>query len=391
MGRPGSTPDDRHAMAKHTAIYPTEDELQSVQNLVTACEKALKSISDALAELDHPKDGAKKEAEEKKEKVTNGDKEESKEGDEKDKEKAVAPPRVLKGVMRVGVLADGLLLRGNLEVDMVLLCSDKPTRTLLSRIVRMLPEQLTAAAPDEKFSILPNVSKAAIVVTNAREHKAVCTITLTSASMREDPPEGVTVKDPPDVLDRQKCLDALAAVRHAKWFQARANGLQSCVIVLRILRDMCRRIPTWAPLTDWALDLLVEKALGSFRYPLWPGYALRRVFDSIANGVLLPNGPGLLDPCEKDVVDASGNLTNQEREDITASAQHCVRLIAFRQIFKVLGIDPLPPPQRYRDRKRKIEEGNDVEEKKEKIEGEQTEQKADVGKEKVAASTTQSK
>ena len=31
--------------------------------------------------------------------------------------------------------------------------------------------------------------------------------------------ETVTVKDPPDVLDRQKCLDALAALRHAKWFQ----------------------------------------------------------------------------------------------------------------------------------------------------------------------------
>jgi zinc finger RNA-binding protein len=26
-------------------------------------------------------------------------------------------------------------------------------------------------------------------------------------------------KDPPDVLDKQKCLDALAALRHAKWFQ----------------------------------------------------------------------------------------------------------------------------------------------------------------------------
>lgn len=31
--------------------------------------------------------------------------------------------------------------------------------------------------------------------------------------------ETVNVKDPPDVLDRQKCLDALAALRHAKWFQ----------------------------------------------------------------------------------------------------------------------------------------------------------------------------
>lgn len=28
-----------------------------------------------------------------------------------------------------------------------------------------------------------------------------------------------SAKDPPDVLGRQKCLDALAALRHAKWFQ----------------------------------------------------------------------------------------------------------------------------------------------------------------------------
>ena len=32
-------------------------------------------------------------------------------------------------------------------------------------------------------------------------------------------------------------------------------------------------------------------------------------------------GPGLYDPCEKDSVDAASSLTNQEREDITASAQ----------------------------------------------------------------------
>jgi len=30
---------------------------------------------------------------------------------------------------------------------------------------------------------------------------------------------------------------------------------------------------------------------------------------------------GIGDPCEKDAVDACGNLTPQEREDITAAAQ----------------------------------------------------------------------
>lgn len=37
------------------------------------------------------------------------------------------------------------------------------------------------------------------------------------------------------------------------WFllQARANGLKSCVIVIRVLRDLCTRVPTWAPLRGW--------------------------------------------------------------------------------------------------------------------------------------------
>lgn len=41
------------------------------------------------------------------------------------------------------------------------------------------------------------------------------------------------VKDPPDVLDRQKCLDALAALRHAKWFQVRNIILLSSCSLMR--------------------------------------------------------------------------------------------------------------------------------------------------------------
>lgn len=51
--------------------------------------------------------------------------------------------RALKGVMRVGVLAKGLLLRGDKTVNLVLLCSEKPTKSLLARIVEHLPKQLT--------------------------------------------------------------------------------------------------------------------------------------------------------------------------------------------------------------------------------------------------------
>ena len=69
-----------------------------------------------------------------------------------------------------------------------------------------------------------------------------------------------------------------------------------------------------------------------------PSVALQRVFEAIGLGVLLPGGPGLLDPCEREPTDAAGKLTNQEREDITASAQ--VRSVAMEiMIFK--GFDPM--------------------------------------------------
>ena len=49
------TSDDRHVVAKHNTIYPNEAELQAVQNIVSNCEKALKLVSDYIAETDNPK------------------------------------------------------------------------------------------------------------------------------------------------------------------------------------------------------------------------------------------------------------------------------------------------------------------------------------------------
>jgi len=62
----------------------------------------------------------------------------------------------------------------------------------------------------------------------------------------------------------------------------------------------------------------------------------------VSSGLLLQSGPGLLDPCEKESVDAVQRLTNQSREDITCYAQQALRQVAFRQIHKVLGMEPLP-------------------------------------------------
>ncbi|KAJ0174932.1 hypothetical protein K1T71_009073 [Dendrolimus kikuchii] len=359
-GRRPETSDDRHVLAKHADIYPDEKQLQQIQRAVSHAERALKSLSDALADNARPKgaNAAKGKADDKKD-----DKPEGKE-DGRDNQlfsfvgegeaagasagagagagAGEAPLRALKGVMRVGLLAKGLLLKGDRAVRLVVLCADRPTITLLKRVAADLPTHLAKVKgpgdePKYKVELLP--AEGAVQVSDGTISVLV---SLTSAVMRE-PAEGGDIKrDDKDVLPRQKCLDALAALRHAKWFQARAASLQSCVIIIRILRDLCRRIPNWTPLNPYAMELLVSGVMQSANAALSPGEALRRVMEAVAGGILLEHGPGLRDPCEKELVDALGNLQPQKREDLTASAQQFLRQIAFRQIHKVLDMEPLP-------------------------------------------------
>uniref|UniRef100_A0A8D3E6C8 Zinc finger RNA-binding protein n=1 Tax=Scophthalmus maximus TaxID=52904 RepID=A0A8D3E6C8_SCOMX len=161
--RPDSS-DDRYVMTKHAAIYPSEDELQSIQKIVSITERALKLVSDIITDQDKDKDKDKEEDQEKKDSCKD---------------------RALKGVMRVGVLAKGLLLRGDTNVNLVLLCSEKPTKDLLSRIVEHLPKQLTLVTP-EKYEVQGSVQEAAIILTSGAEPKMQVTITLTSPVIREE-------------------------------------------------------------------------------------------------------------------------------------------------------------------------------------------------------------
>ncbi|VBB33386.1 unnamed protein product [Acanthocheilonema viteae] len=153
---------------------------------------------------------------------------------------------------------------------------------------------------------------------------------------------GAKAAPPKDPLPKVPCLEALAELRHAKWFQVRCSNLQSAAITLRILRDVRQRVQTWQPLRAWMTELLVEKVLSSLGAPLSPGDAVRRVFEAVASGILFSCGPGLIDPCEKQSVDVLTELTGQQREDITSSSQHALRLIAFNQMYKVLAVDRLP-------------------------------------------------
>ncbi|XP_028912443.1 interleukin enhancer-binding factor 3-like isoform X3 [Ornithorhynchus anatinus] len=330
--------DDRHVMAKHSTIYPTQEELEAVQNMVSHSERALKAVSDWINEQEKV-GGEQPEPEAMNLALEDG----NKEGVEQKTEHLT---RTLRGVMRIGLVAKGLLLKGELDLELVLLCKEKPTTSLLEKVANNLEVQL-ALITEDKYEIIRSIEEAAIVIKNPKETQLFLIIHLTSPVVREEMEKLTTgeipsVTDPPDVLDKEKCLATLASLRHAKWFQARANGLKSCVIVIRVLRDLCSRVPTWAPLRGWPLELLCEKSIGTANRPMGVGEALRRVLECLASGIIMPDGSGIYDPCEKEAIDAIGHLDRQQREDITQSAQHALRLAAFGQLYKVLGIDPLP-------------------------------------------------
>jgi len=61
--------------------------------------------------------------------------------------------------------------------------------------------------------------------------------------------------------------------------------------------------------------------LSSAANPLSAGESMRRVLECVSSGVLMPDGPGLHDPCEKEPTDVSAVLTEQQREELTSSAQ----------------------------------------------------------------------
>ncbi|XP_076875170.1 spermatid perinuclear RNA-binding protein isoform X2 [Brachyhypopomus gauderio] len=340
--------DDRHVMAKHSTIYPSPEELEAVQSLVSTVECALKHVSDWMDRSQAGQSNISSAQEEEAEPSTD----ESAEGSTNEGSSSTTDGRVLCGVIRIGLVAKGLLIKDDMDLELVLMCCEKPTQTLLCTVCDNLPLQIQKLT-EENYEVQCCIPEAAILVHSTAEPKLTLKVTLTSPQMREDESsgqEGAEASEASDLLDRQRCLVALASLRHAKWFQARVNGLKSGVIVLRILRDMCNRVSAWGPLKGWPLELLCEKAIATCNRPLAAGEALRRVLECLASGILLPGGPGLHDPCEKELTDTLAAMTDVEAEAVTFSAQHALRLMAFGQIYKVLDMDPLPstkPSQKY--------------------------------------------
>ncbi|XP_071745567.1 zinc finger RNA-binding protein-like [Lepeophtheirus salmonis] len=343
--------DDHYVITKHKNIYPKDDELEYILKLVTQVEESLRSCSDALAEINA--------------KEAKGCKEVS----EEDKEEY----RDILGVARIGDLAKGLLLSSDRSVDLVIMCKEMPTIDDLLKLSNAMTLKLKELDSPNAYKIVVSEEEAGFKVSYSPSKEGedevevddeggeertsyITKVTLTSSKVKspekettaeEDVMNGVQTEEK-EYLNNLKVETALIELRRSNWFASMASGLPSCVECIRIIKEMSRRDPSWSCLSNWLIELLVERSLFSAHQPLSPASSLLRVLEVISSGIFLNGGSGLKDPCEKEDTDVSEYLTPQQREDLTHSAQYFIRLITYRQINKVLGMEKLPPKGKHK-------------------------------------------
>ncbi|MED6287852.1 hypothetical protein CHARACLAT_020503 [Characodon lateralis] len=157
-------------MAKHSSVYPAPEELEAIQMLVSTVEGALKKVSDWM-------DGLK---------TSSGKTPSCNNTEEEDAPETESDSTsVLCGVTRVGLVAKGLLIKGDMNLELVLMCREKPTKLLLYTISANLPLQIQTMT-DDRYDVRSCISEAAIQVCSTKEPRLALKITLSSLAMMEE-------------------------------------------------------------------------------------------------------------------------------------------------------------------------------------------------------------
>lgn len=79
-----------------------------------------------------------------------------------------------------------MLLQGDNLVELVVLCADKPTHTLLKRVAKELPVQLNVVSEEHKYTVSLAPTEGAVLVTDGT---VTVKVSLTSPLLRE--PQGI--------------------------------------------------------------------------------------------------------------------------------------------------------------------------------------------------------
>ncbi|KAG8519901.1 Interleukin enhancer-binding factor 2, partial [Galemys pyrenaicus] len=261
-------------------------------------------------------------------------------------------------VRQVGSYKKGTMTTGHNVADLVVILKILPTLEAVAALGNKVVESLRAQDPSEGLSLLLSMYSLTV---GARSDIIPTLLTnsvltmLTNETGFEISSSDATVKilittvppnlrklDPELHLDIKVLQSALAAIRHARWFEE--NASQSTVkVLIRLLKDLRIRFPGFEPLTPWILDLLGHYAVmnNPTRQPLALNVAYRRCLQILAAGLFLPGSVGITDPCESGNFRVHTVMTLEQQDMVCYTAQTLVRILSHGGFRKILGQEDL--------------------------------------------------
>lgn len=333
-------------LAKHIQIQPDKEQMTVINQLATCIEQSMKQVSDKLMHDELKMQGLPLEG---------------------NSNEVLLQARKLRGIFRVGPLEKGLLLKTDRELNMTAITTDIPTLTLVNKILNEL--QLSS----DLFKVTPEhdqLNKKGLKL--IRDESSIKTegcayityeykptdvdfyrvkLSFTSTKLDRDLAQINVLNGSKDSLPVEKCIECIDELRRTKWFSVKLKPIANAMLILRVMRDFCRRTPTWFVLNDWLLELVVDKCFVRNKYEK-VSLKFRTIFEAFSSGMLFMQSLTsmnhdnvtecleLVDPCIKESVKSIfEHVTQQQKEDLTSSAQHALRLIAYKKINQILALD----------------------------------------------------